>query len=115
VILGLSCIAGRLRHEGGGAPRATPRIALRHVVPWFIIAFLVMVALRSLELLPEAGLAPTARLANILTVISMAALGLGVDVRVVAKAGMRVTMTVTLSLLALGTISFALIKLLGIA
>jgi uncharacterized membrane protein YadS len=115
VILGLSCIAGLLAREAGAEPRAAAaRISLRHVVPWFIVGFLVMVALRSLDLLPGAYLAPTAKLANILTVISMAALGLGVDVRVIAKAGGRVTVTVTLSLLALGMVSFALIKLLAI-
>jgi uncharacterized membrane protein YadS len=44
----------------------------------------------------------------------MAALGLGVDVRTVAKAGPRVTAAVTLSLLALGIISLGLIWGLGI-
>ena len=50
--------------------------------------------------------------ATILTVISMAALGLGVDVRTVSRAGVPVTITVILSLLALGTASFGLIWLL---
>jgi hypothetical protein len=39
---------------------------------------------------------------------------LSVDVRVVAQAGLRVTGAVTLSLLVLGAISFALIRGLGI-
>jgi hypothetical protein len=43
----------------------------------------------------------------------MAALGLGVDIRVVASAG-RVTAAVTASLVVLGTISLALIFLLQI-
>ncbi len=42
----------------------------------------------------------------------MAALGLGVDVRTVAKAGGRVTAAVILSLIVLGGISFALITVL---
>jgi uncharacterized membrane protein YadS len=50
-----------------------------------------------------------------LTTVSMAALGLGVDVRVVAKAGVRVTAAVTASLIVLGVISFGLIRLLAIA
>jgi uncharacterized membrane protein YadS len=53
-------------------------------------------------------------LANILTVLAMAALGLGVDVRVVARAGFRVTVAVVLSLLALGCISLGLIHALRI-
>jgi uncharacterized membrane protein YadS len=45
----------------------------------------------------------------------MAALGLGVDVRVVARAGGRVTAAVTCSLLMLGVISVLLIRLLNVA
>ena len=53
--------------------------------------------------------------ANVLTIISMAALGLGTDLKVVAKAGARVTAAVTLSLVVLGGISLGLIRALGIA
>jgi uncharacterized membrane protein YadS len=53
--------------------------------------------------------------ANLLTTVSMAALGLGVDIQVVAKAGLRVTGAVTLSLIVLGSISFGLIHLIGVA
>ena len=45
----------------------------------------------------------------------MAALGLGTDLKVVARAGAQVIAAVTLSLVFLGGISFGLIKLLGIA
>jgi uncharacterized membrane protein YadS len=45
----------------------------------------------------------------------MAALGLGVDVRVVAKSGVRVTLAVTGSLIILGLISYGLIRLVGVA
>jgi uncharacterized membrane protein YadS len=44
----------------------------------------------------------------------MAALGLGVDVKVVAKAGPKAISVVTLSLTVLGLIAFGLIALLGI-
>jgi len=47
-------------------------------------------------------------------VISMAALGLSTDVRVVARSGLRISVVVTLSLLALAAISLGLIVLLGI-
>ena len=46
-----------------------------------------------------------------LTVVSMAALGLGVDVRVLATVGGRVTAAVTLSLMLLLAISIGLIHL----
>ena len=74
-----------------------------------------MAALRSLGLIPAALLAPTAFLANALTTVSMAALGLGVDVRVVARAGLRVSAAVTLSLIVLGAISLGLIHVLAVA
>jgi uncharacterized membrane protein YadS len=63
---------------------------------------------------PHATLGPVAVAANLLTVVSMAALGLGTDLRMVARAGGRVTVAVTLSLLVLGAISLGLIRLLGI-
>ena len=45
----------------------------------------------------------------------MAALGLGVDLKVLGTVGVRVTLAVTLSLLVLLAISRGLIRLLGIA
>ena len=44
----------------------------------------------------------------------MAALGLGVDIRVIGRLGGRVTFAVTGSLIVLFAISFGLIRLLGI-
>jgi uncharacterized membrane protein YadS len=78
------------------------------------MGFLVMVVLRSAGLIPAGALAPIGAAATIFTVISMAALGLGVDIRTVSRAGGPVTVTVILSLLALGLVSFALIRLLGL-
>jgi uncharacterized membrane protein YadS len=90
-------------------------LTLHELVPWFIVGFLVVLALRSLNLIPENMLLPIKTIASVLTTISMAALGLAVDVRVVAKAGGRVTAAVTLSLVVLGAISLGLIRLLGVA
>ena len=89
--------------------------ALEDRSPWFILAFLAMAGLRSGGLIPQAALPPIAATANVLTIVSMAALGLGVDVRSVAGAGLRVTLAVVASLLALTAISLCLIQLLGIA
>ena len=116
VMLVLSLLAGRLRDEGAAA--AAPRaggVALQRLVPPFILAFLGLAALRSAGLVPTAALAPAAAGADVLTILSMAALGLGVDVRAVARAGLRVTGAVTLSLLALGALSLGLIRALGLA
>lgn len=117
VVLALSILGHRLREdtEAIGARPASRRLAVNKLVPWFIIAFLGMAALRSHGLIPEVALAPIAKTATVLTIISMVALGLGVDVRVVARAGGRVTAAVTLSLIALTAVSLGLIRLLGIA
>ena len=80
-------------------------------MPWFIVVAL----LRTAGLIPMSIVGPTAMVANLLTTVSMAALGLGVDIRVVARAGLRVTGAVTASLVVLGLISLGLIHLVGVA
>ncbi len=81
-------------------------------MPWFIAGFLLLLAARSAGLVPQAALHPTSLVAGVLTVVSMAALGLGVDIRALARAGLRVSAVVTLSLLALGLAAFLLVVLL---
>jgi uncharacterized integral membrane protein (TIGR00698 family) len=122
VVLGLSLLTPHLRHETGepaphvtaGGRPAPGKLPLHRLVPWFILGFLALAALRSAGLIPNAALAPASRAANLLTIISMAALGLGTDLRVVARAGGRVTAAVTASLLVLGAISLGLIRLLAL-
>lgn len=113
VCLLLSLVAPRLRGDAGEVVAKRP--ALHHLVPWFIIGFLALLAARSFALVPEGLVAPASGLASFLTVVSMAALGLGVDVRSVAQAGGRVTGAVVLSLLVLGGISLGFIHALHIA
>jgi len=108
VVIGLSIFAGQ-QAEG---PKA--RLALNRLVPWFIVGFLGLALLRSLGAIPEALLQIVMPTATLLTVISMAALGLGVDLKVLGKIGGRVTLAVTLSLLVLIAISLGLIHLLAL-
>jgi uncharacterized integral membrane protein (TIGR00698 family) len=123
VVLILSLLTRRRRDESdevglhgtAGDRPATHQLPLHRMVPWYIAGFLVLAGLRSADLVPHAMLAPLAAAANVLTVISMAALGLGTDLRTVARAGGRVTAAVAISLLVLGFISFGLIRLLGVA
>ena len=99
----------------GGGCHAAPRPKLRQVAPWFIWGFLALAALRAAGLLPHAALAPASGAAGLLTVMSMAALGLGVDVRSVARAGAAVTLAAVASLVLLAAMSLGLIRLLGLA
>lgn len=117
VVLGLSIMTEKLRDEpdeqlphitAGDRPKSG-HLPLHKMVPWFIVGFLALAALRSCDLVPTASLAPIKTTADVLTVISMAALGLGTDLKTVASAGMRVTTTVVFSLLILGGISILLI------
>src|SRR3954447_20272133 len=110
VVVLLSLLRSRLNVSG---PAQRP--GLMYLVPWFIIGFLLLAAARSLGLIPNALLGPIMTSAKLLTVVSMAALGLGVDVRVVGRVGGRVTLAVVVSLIVLIAISIALIRLLHIA
>ncbi|WP_457089189.1 YeiH family protein [Microvirga sp. P5_D2] len=107
VVIGLSLVTGR--------QSAAARLSLSRLVPWFIIGFLGLALLRSLNLIPDAVLNLVMPVATLLTVMAMAALGLGVDLKVLGKVGGRVTLAVTLSLVVLIAISLGLIRLLGIA
>ena len=119
VVIALSLITARRdRNEavsaGAAAPRTrlTPR-ALAKLVPWFIIGFLVLAALRSLVAVPAPVLDGSKWLANILTVVSMAALGLGVDVRVLKKVSGSVTAAAMGALVVLLAMSVGLAMLVG--
>jgi len=114
VMLALSLLGAR--HDRGAAGSKTRKaIPCYKLLPWFIVGFLLMCVARSLGFIPAAALAPMNSMAGILTIVSMAALGLGVDVRTVAKAGPRVTLTVVLSILVLIAMSAVLIRLLAMA
>ena len=109
LVLVLSLFAHRLP---GVKPQASSkRASLFKFVPWFIIGFLLLSALRSFEIVPASLAGPIARVTAFLTVVSMAALGLGVDIRVLASVGGRVTAAVTLSLVFLLSLSLGLIGL----
>jgi len=112
IVVGLSLFVARRRKAAGtakeGAAKATS-ISPFKLVPWFIIGFLLLAALRSFQLVPDVAIAPVTKTAAILTVVSMAALGLGVDVRVLSTVGGRVTAAVTLSLMLLLGLSIGLV------
>ncbi len=113
VVLILSFVAPRLDGCPVRAIKASLRIS--QLVPWFILGFLALAGLRTAGVVPGFVQAPAAGAATMLTVLAMAALGLGVDIRTVARAGGRVTGAVVLSLVVLGGVSVGLIRVLGVA
>lgn len=108
LVVGLAVAAPRWRGRAGETSPGPARPPLSRLVPPFILGFLALMTARSLGLLPAALLEPLSWAAKALTVMAMAALGLGVDVRDVARAGGRVSAAVTLSLCVLVALSLAL-------
>lgn len=110
IMIGFSLFGRHLR-GGGEGTSARDRFNIFQLVPWFIIGFLVLAAFRSFEVLPAQMVGPLLKLASLLTIVSMAALGLGVDVRVIGRVGGRVTTAVVLSLAFLLLVSLAIARL----
>ena len=104
IVLGLSVA---MRRRG-----ATPRggVAMGGLVPWFIVGFLLLAAVRATGVVPEPAVASARWISGTLTVVAMAALGLGVDVRVLGRVGGSVTATAFGSLLLLLGISLLLLR-----
>lgn len=107
VVASVAYLARGLRTEGS---IGSSKHGLFKAVPWFIIVFFVLAALRSFALIPDVAIAPIRWIASIFTVLSMAALGLGVDVRVIGQVGFRVTAAVTISLVFLIAMSVCLVR-----
>ena len=114
VVLLISVFVRRSNHLVGGPTADQSVIQKPHsslsLLPWFIIAFLVLAAGRSLGLIPERVLLPTIWASGTLTIVSMAALGLSVDLKVLGRVGGKITMAVTASLVVLTIMSLILIK-----
>lgn len=107
----VACIALLTRGLRADQPAVASRKQnIFKAVPWFIVAFFALAALRSLSLIPDNAVTPLQKAASFLTVLSMAALGLGVDLRVIGQVGGKVTAAVTLSLVFLFIISLCLIR-----
>lgn len=116
VCLALAVIVAlhRRSEPGRGADAAPSRVPMGHLLPWFIVGFLLMMGARSLDLIPADALPVLRWITTALTVMAMAALGLSTDARAVARAGVRIAAVVTLSLLALIGMALSLIGLLAL-
>jgi uncharacterized integral membrane protein (TIGR00698 family) len=100
VIFTLGILQGRAaRREGRSTSRG-------HIVPWFIIGFVIVVVIRSLGFIPPSVVTVLLTISSGLTVVAMAGLGLSVDVRTVASAGGRVILASSISLLLLIAVSY---------
>ena len=91
------------------------RLHWTRFVPWFIVGFLVLASARSAGALPPAVVAALGTISSVLTIGAMAALGLGVNPRDMARVGRPMVITVTASLGVMVVLSLLLIRLLGTA
>jgi uncharacterized integral membrane protein (TIGR00698 family) len=107
VLASIAVFARGLRSD---QPATPARTSFFKIVPWFILMFFVLAGLRSLSLIPSTAVVPLQKTASVLTVLSMAALGLGVDVRVIGGVGGKVIAAVTLSLLFLLALSLCVVR-----
>lgn len=97
-----------------GAQTGAARPRWSTFLPWFVLGFMLLAALRVAGLLPD-PLAQTARIsASWLTTLAMAGLGLGVRFAAIRLVGPRVTLAVILSLGFLISATLLLIWALGI-
>lgn len=102
----LSLAAGRKKDAGG----LSISFAL---VPWYIAGFIGMIVIRSIGVIPETCITPLSQAATFLTVLAMAALGLGIDIRSILQAGRPLVLTVVMSLSGLIGASIMLVRILN--
>ncbi|HEY4201485.1 MAG TPA: putative sulfate exporter family transporter [Devosiaceae bacterium] len=107
LMLGPVCLALAF-FTGRGATTAK---ASRQFVPWFIVGFLALMLIHSAGWLPTPVSGAAGVVAQALTSVSMAALGLAVDLRAVRRAGISVTAVAAASLVLLALLAILAIKL----
>ncbi|MEO7965802.1 MAG: putative sulfate exporter family transporter [Gemmatimonadaceae bacterium] len=104
----VTLVALRARRRDQASVHPGRRVAL---VPWYVIAFLAVAVARSFGLIPPPLAEGAQWTSHWLTVLAMAALGLGVEMRLLRAVGWRTAATATVSLLTLCAFAGALISI----
>lgn len=90
-------------------------VSLGRYVPWFIVGFLLLAAVRAAGWVSADVVQFAHTAASVLTIVAMASVGLGCDLRAIVRAGAGITATVVTSLVMLILLSLGLIHILGIS
>jgi uncharacterized integral membrane protein (TIGR00698 family) len=90
--------------------RTKERPPLHRLIPWFAVGFVLMCLLRSVQAVPESALPAISDATTILTVLAMAALGLSVELRGLARGGPRVAAASALTMILIGVLALLLVK-----
>ncbi len=110
VIIGVSFVRGRKGNRAmGHAAGDTPM----RPIPWFLIGFLLLATLRTVRIIPVSVAQHLAALSGILTLVAMAGLGLGVDLRELRQAGGQVSLAAGLAMLGLVGLAVGLVSVIG--
>lgn len=109
LMLGPVCVLAAVlsRGEAGKGPRA------RDMVPWFIVGFVGLMLARTVGGVPDGVSEASGVGAHALTALSMAALGLGVDLKALGKAGGPASLAAGGSLVLLAGLAIGAILLVG--
>lgn len=90
------------------------RLQIRKFLPWFVVGFFLLAAIRTAGLVPESLVDPATEFSRILTAVAMAGLGLGVDIRTVRQFGGKVVNVVLILTVLLVASAVAITAILGI-
>jgi len=104
--------AVRSRRDGVARGTGESRLSFGKLVPWFVLGFTALAALRSVGAIGDVEASVAKQVASLFTVLAMAGLGLSVDVRSVRAVGTRVVVAVAGSLVILMVLAIALIRIL---
>lgn len=99
------------RHEQAG----DQRLALRRLLPWFVIGFAISMLVRTSGVLPAAAIDTAQSSSKLMTIVAMAGLGLSVDVQAVRASGPRVALVIAGLLIALIAMALAIVTTLHIS
>ena len=109
LVVGVGLVAATL-----GTGRGETRTGWGTYLPWFVLGFSALAAVRAIGLLPDALAQPARAIGGWLTILAMAGLGLGVRFSAIRAVGRRVAIAVVISLMILIALTVVLIRALGI-
>lgn len=93
IVLIFSFVSTRLKvkqaEQGGTAVRTKQKIPMMKIFPWFILGFLAMVGLRSVNGITEQTGSVLAEISKFAMVMALGAIGLKTDFKQVAKSGLK--------------------------
>lgn len=105
-------VMGVLYHRGQRGRGPAKKLNLAKAFPLFVLGFVLMAVVRTLDVLPAAWVGVIKTTSSYLVVLSIAAVGLNTSFRAMRKIGLRPFYVGLLASILMGGVSFALIRLL---